>query len=196
MSSIIFRGAELRAWTGKTEEGGPVHRLKFLADLSRPAAEGLGCEEDFFEGDFLRNFTDNVTRDGRRNLTFIRLEPNGMPQHTLEIPASLLEYEIYTKQARSGDADDPPEYRIRLSITTVSELYIQYARFVGTQGATLKAQLSDEAQQTTIFDADEATPEPAKPEPAVASAREMKETAKAAGRRERKEAAADGTTVQ
>lgn len=178
MAQLLFRGVELRAWNGKIEEGGPVYRLKFLADLGKVAARGLGCEDLFFDGDSLREFDDDVSLSGSRKISQIRLEPNGMKQHTIEIPASDLEWEIYTKQ--SGDEDEPADCRIRLSVTTGCPFRVieDYAKVAGTVAGVMKAKLANDAQMKLTQEDEDESEEPGEDEgeesgPALASVAHM-----------------------
>lgn len=191
MSTLQFCGVELRAGNWKTEEGGPVHRLKLLADLSKVAARGLGVEDYFFDEDNEKEIREEITIRGALKITEFRLEPNGMKQHTLEIPATDLDWEIYTKMAKSGDDDDPAECRIRIELTTTSpaKLVDEFVRTCGTVACVMKVKLASDPQMSLKEDEDKPQ-ESAGGEPPLASAREMQETARQVARKNQKTNAA------
>ena len=182
MTSILFRGAELRAWTGKIEESGPVHRIKFLADLSRPVAQALGCEEQLYESEnpqdnTLRETHNDIKVSGKLRVDRIKVTPNGMKQHAFEMVAQDLEWEIYTKQGK--EEDDPKEARVSMAIITGDSFNLveNYARIVGTVAAQVRCVLPDGKQLKLHADEPEeeeaAAAEEADEGPALASVVEM-----------------------
>lgn len=148
MPLLQFRGVELRAWNGKIEEAGPVHRLKFLADMSRPVARALGVEQLLFEGEeeTMREIEEDLSIKGHRRITSFKLDPNGMKQHAIELTGTDLEYEIYTKAGK--EEDDPKEAHIRISIATGDPFRIveEYAKVAGQAKAVLKVKLAADQQ--------------------------------------------------
>ena len=185
MATLQFRGAELRAWTGKIEEDGPIHRLKFLADLSRPAARDLGCEDLFFDGDSEKIRESPVAISVKRTLRAesFKITPNGMQQHTLELDAQALECELYTVQGK--EEDDPPEGHIRLSITAgkVFGPVERYVKAVGTGAGVLRVKLNGDGQMKLGEEAEAESEEAEEAHPApLASFGDMGETTRKRGR--------------
>jgi hypothetical protein len=152
MGKLTFRGMELRGGSWKIEESGLVHRLNFLGDLSSTIAEALDCTDTFYNTDengkalTLREIHADLSLSGGRPIESLKLEPNGMTQHSVEITATGLDYEIYSK--RGKEEDDPSEVRIRVKITTGEKLddIEAYARVVGQGKAAMKVTVAGDRQ--------------------------------------------------
>ena len=154
MAKITFRGVQLRSWTGAIEEGGPIHRLSLLGDLSRPAAAALGIEDHFYDGES-RIGVDagrEIKCKGSIRIDDFQLEPNGMKQQTINLQASDLEWEAYTKQG--NDEEDEIEARIKIKIVTNTSFAVveNYARLAGAIDAVLKCTLAGGKQMKLVAD--------------------------------------------
>ncbi len=173
MAKLTFRGETLRGGNWSITEGGIVHRLKFLGDLSITAARGLGIEDIFYIEGSLRDFHEDFNVSGTRNITDCTVQANGMPAQSIAISATLLEYEAYTKMGK--EEDDPAEARIRLTITTTSPFreIENYGNTAGGTDAVLKVTLAG-SKQGKMFGPEEPAAEAEVEEgPTLASSREV-----------------------
>jgi len=137
LEPIIFRGAELRSGSWAIEEGGPIHRVKFLADISDVATRALGCEDEFYSpGGELLDAPTNKTIDGMKRVESWVLEPTDMNNMTLK--SSAIEMDFTIKHA-AGEDGEKGKTRIHLIISTTASLadIEAYARTAGTMPGSL-----------------------------------------------------------
>lgn len=109
MPKLRFRGAEVRSFTGKVEEGGIVYRLHLRSVLSKEIAEIMMWDVLDDRG-FLREGLKSPKLKGVLRTDKITLEPNGLSKEEKEKHS--LEWEIVEVggfQATTSANDDSRE---------------------------------------------------------------------------------------
>ena len=109
MPKLRFRGAEVRSFTGKVEEGGIVYRLHLRSVLSKEIAE-IMLWDILDDRGFLREGLKNPKLNGVLRTDKILLEPNGLNREEKEKHS--LDWEIVEVggfQATTSSNDDSRE---------------------------------------------------------------------------------------
>lgn len=151
---LEFAGAELRSWTGKVEEGGPVHRIKFMCTLTYLTATHLGCADMFYDDvGMMRATKDNRTTSGVLSASRIRLKADNIPA-VIAVDVIKAEYEVHQVQAKEEGGNPDAHVALAVWINSSMSSVEAYAAIAGTAPGVLRVTLKGDNQPRLDEDVD------------------------------------------